>query len=148
MNTIKVVSTLGTIKTIETNAVIFEELIPSLENIGINPVKMTLVIEGSNLELSHPKAELPKGNFNLFAYPKEVKSGVDLDTMEKNIKKIKDNVDTMYSEIDEISYKLDTILDKLYEDSSTIELESNNNISQEDMNLLQRARELAESFKY
>lgn len=170
IRTIKIASTALGLKTIESNAETFGELLPELRRLNIDPSKNTIIFEGNRAEITREDTLLPEGNFNLFSYPKEVKSGVDFDEMEDNIESIEsileemnetlsdtyskvedidNSTDTIKEEIDIINNKLDELLllfknHNVKDSDFKVEVEETT-LSLEDQRLLEEAQKLAEN---
>lgn len=136
--TIKIVSTLGSVQTIETNATTFGELTPVLQSKGIRPSDLTLLVEGSNVELSHPNALLPEGNFNLFAFPKKTKSGI----IENDLSQINSTLIYISEQIEELNKILSEKEIPTYTSTSTQPVQQ---INEEDQELLRKAQSLLNS---
>lgn len=170
IRTIKIASTALGLKTIESNAETFGELLPELRRLNIDPSKNTIIFEGNRAEITREDTLLPEGNFNLFSYPKEVKSGVDFDEMEDNIESIEEIMEEMnetlsdtYNKVENIDDSTDTIKDEIrkmnekldelifsfknynIKDSDfKVEVETTS-LSLEDQRLLEEAQKLAEN---
>ena len=75
--TIRVASTRGLQEPIETSASTLGELAPILESRGIPLSSTQIIVQGSNVELSHPSAVLPEGDFTICIFQKKSKAGYD-----------------------------------------------------------------------
>lgn len=74
---IKVLSTLGTSGTIETNVTTLGQLKPLLADREINYSGMKMMVGATRNELNLDEAVLPEGDFKLYLMPAKTKSGAD-----------------------------------------------------------------------
>lgn len=82
MRNIQIFTSVGTSKTISTDARTFGELVPLLHEQGIETVGTKAMIGETKTELSSSISILPEGNFNLFIMPAKTKSGNDLNAVD------------------------------------------------------------------
>jgi hypothetical protein len=75
MRKIKVISTVGAKCTIETNATTLGELLPLIQDKGIDTSGMKMMVGETRNELSRQDATLPESDFKLFLMPAKTKSG-------------------------------------------------------------------------
>ena len=92
---IKIYTNSGMPGTIETNVSTLGELKPILRQREINYDGMKMLVGDTRNELSVDEAILPEGDFKLYLFPSQTKSGVDLDCMEDAIERIEGRVDAI-----------------------------------------------------
>ena len=115
MITITVLPTVGQMTKISTEVMTLGELKPILLAQGLSTEGVSLIIGETKNELSTDSALLPNHDFKLFIFPKNTKSGVHptsvlslLDSIKKQIKKIKNLIEDGVSSEDEDEYEDDT----------------------------------------
>ena len=99
MRKIKIYTNSGMPGTIETNVSTLGELKPILRQREINYDGMKMFVGDTRNELSVDEAILPEGDFKLYLFPSQTKSGVDFDDMKDAIERIEDKVDTIILEL-------------------------------------------------